>query len=358
MKIYFVIKINKLNMEAQNAILTKIKNETEQQLQSQILPLLSQLVNNKIKEESDKFFEKTNILGDIFPKPKGSGLFRTCGKCCVCKENSKGLTDSFSKAANSVRFSTDQFKPDEYILLCSGYGKHIQRYPVEMRSDTWTKSNECRADYITNYGSIVNLYFYHRNGPNITIHKKGNNILTQEFITHYNEFINYSASGLRNDNYGSKELNHIDLANIIGTYNEYNPKSSEIYRIEKQKEEIKKMTLDLQKRETELVKNEKKLYEKQQEFEEEKKQFEEEKKIHKQKSKNLLKRENSVFLKESIKSIHQELSDISYSISDVIDLLEDVDPLIEQRLTQTIQKLTLIFNNDNDNDNVIHATPL
>lgn len=355
-----MIEINKLNMEAQNAILTKIKNETEQQLQSQILPLLSQFVNNKIKEESDKFFEKTNILGDIFPKPKGSRLFRTCGKCCVCKENSKGLYANFSNAANSVGFSTDQFKPDEYILLCSGYGVLNSCYPVEMYNhkgtQMWRKSNECRGDYITNYGSIVNLYLYHRNGPNVTIHQMGHNMLTQEFITQYNKFINYSASGLRSDGQGQRKLNHIDLANIIGTYNEYNPKSSEVYRIEKQKEEIKKMTLDLQKRETELVKNEKKLYEKQQEFEEEKKQFEEEKKIHKQKSKILLKRENSVFLKESIKSIHQELSDISYSLSDLIDLLEDVDPLVEQRLTQTIQKLTLIFNNDNDN--VIHATPL
>ena len=281
MKIYFVIEINKLNMEAQNAILTKIKNETEQQLQSQILPLLSQLVNNKIKEESDKFFEKTNILGDIFPKPKGSGLFRTCGKCCVCKENSKGLTDSFSKAANSVGLTTDKFKPDEYILLCSGYGLLHSCYPVEMYHDEkgtqmWRKSNECRGDYITNYGSIVNIYVYHRNRPNITLHQMGHNMLTQEFITHYNKFINYSASHVGNDN--SKKLTHFELANIIGTYNEYNPKSSEIYRIEKQKEEIKKMTLDLQKRETELVKNEKKLYEKQQEFEEEKKQFEEEKK--------------------------------------------------------------------------------
>ena len=56
-----------------------------------------------------------------------------------------------------------------------------------------------------------------------------------------------------------------------------------------------------------------------------------------------VKRENDVFIKESIKSVHEELNDISYSLSDVIDLLDDIDPIIEQRLNQTIQKLSCLF---------------
>ena len=356
-------------MEAQNAILTKIKNETEQQLQSQILPLLSQLVNKKIEEESEKFFEKTNILGDIFPKPIGSGIFKACGKCCRCTSTNTELVfnEDYLNKCHEIRISSENFhlRNDEYILVCSAYGYLPECYPlcISYTMDSISGTNKIlivndnfRGIYITNYGSIIYLDKNMQSDLTITTYHTGQNMLTQEFITYYNNYIDYSASGLRTDNYGSKRLTHNDLEKIIDTYKKYNPKASELYRIEKQKEEIKKMTLDLQKRETELVKNEKNLHETCLDFKEEKRQFEEEKKIHKQKSKDLLKRENSVFLKESIKSIHQELSDISYSLSDVIDLLEDVDPLIEQRLTQTIQKLTLIFNNGNEN--VIHATPL
>ena len=334
-------------MEVQKNILSKIKDETEQHLKGELFPLISQLVENKMKEETDKFFDETNILGDVFPKLVGSGLFRTCGKCCICEQNNQGDWCGWSDAANSTDFITDKLKDDEYILLCSGYGNNTERYPVERcydgKKNLWKPLNEVRGEYITNYGSIINLYKYHRNGPNISIYHEGQNMLTQEFITYYNKYIDYSASSLRTDNYGSKRLTHNDLKNIITTYNQYNPKASEIYRIEKQKREIEKMTLDLQQRETILIQDEKILHEKQIEYMKEKEKFTEEKKIHKRKSKNLLRRENSVFLKESIKSVHQELKDISYSLSDTIDLLDDIDPIIEQRLNQTIQKLNTMF---------------
>lgn len=337
-------------MEVQKNILSKIRDETGEHLKSEIFPLISQLVETKMKEESEKFLDGTNILGDVFPKLVGSGLFRTCGKCCVCKENSQGDWSGWSDAANSTEFNTDGLNDDEYILLCSGYGINPGRYPVERCYDggknLWKPLCEVRGEYLTNYGSIINLYKYHSKGPNISIYHKGENMLTQEFITYYNNYIDYSASNLRTDNYGSKRLTHNDLKNIITTYNQYNPKASENYRIEKQKQEIEKMTLGLQEREIELVTDKQLLYEKQLEYAKEKEKFTEEKKIHKQKSKNLLKRENSVFLKESIRSVHQELKDISYSLSDAIDLLDDVDPIIEQRLNQTIQKLNSMFNGE------------
>src|SRR6056300_1175401 len=144
-------------MEVQKNILFKIRDETEKHLKGELLPLISDLVITKMKEESDKFFDKTNILGDIFPKPIGSGLFRTCGKCCVCKKNSQGLPGSgFSKAANGAGFSTDELKKDEYIILCSGYGM-MNRYPAEMYHvkgvQMWKAKDEIRGEYITNYGS-------------------------------------------------------------------------------------------------------------------------------------------------------------------------------------------------------------
>lgn len=342
-------------MEVQQNILSKIRNETKQHLQSEIFPLISQLVENKMKEESSKFFEKTNILGDIFPKPIGSGIFKACGKCCRClRENEElKLTDinSLNKCPGLGIQSKSNLRSDEYIFLCSGYGNLCECFPIDViyqytnagcNNGIITKDN-FRGVYITNYGTIIELHKNRHSDITITTYHTGQNMLTQEFITYYNNYIDYSASGLRTDNYGSKRLNHNDLKYIIDTYNEYNPKASEVYRIEKQKEEIEKMTLDLQQRETEIIQDEKILYEKQMEFIKEKEKYTEEKKIHKQKSKNLLRRENSVFLKESIKSVHQELKDISYSLSDTIDILDDIEPSIEQRLNQIIQKLNDMF---------------
>lgn len=346
-------------MEVQKNILSKIKDETEQHLKDELFPLISQLVENKMKEESDKFFDETNILGDVFPKLIGSGLFRTCGKCCRCTRTNEEIVfneDYLKECAYKIGVSSENYnlRNDEYILVCSAYGYLHECYPlgISYTNDkiSGTKKmlvvkDHFRGEYLTNYGSLIDLYKDNR-GARYNIYHEGQNMLTQEFITYYNKYIDYSATHLRKDGYGSGRLTHNDLKNIITTYNQYNPKASENYRIEKQKREIEKMTLDLQQRETEIVQDEKILHEKQIEFIQDKEKFTEEKKIHKRKSKNLLRRENSVFLKESIKSVHQELKDISYSLSDTIDLLDDIDPIIEQRLNQTIQKLNTMFSEE------------
>jgi len=345
-------------MEVQKNILSKIKDETEQHLKGELLPLISDLVETKMKEESDKFFDKTNILGDIFPKLISLGLFRTCGKCCRCTRKNTELIfdDDYIKKCNENGVSSENYnlRNDEYILLCSAYGYLHECYPLDISytSDrvSGTKKilvvkNNFRGEYITNYGSIIYLYKDQR-GTRYNIYHEGKNMLSQEFITYYNNYIDYSSSHLRKDGYGSSRLTHNDLKNIVKSYDQYNPKASENYRIEKQKEEIEKMTLNLQQRETEIVHDEKILHEKQIEFIKEIEKFTEEKKIHKEKSKNLLRRENNVFLKESIKSVHQELKDISYSLSDTIDLLDDIDPSIEQRLNQIIQKINTMFSEE------------
>ena len=38
----------------------------------------------KIKEETGKYLDNTDILWDIFPKPIGNSLFRSCGNCHHC----------------------------------------------------------------------------------------------------------------------------------------------------------------------------------------------------------------------------------------------------------------------------------
>lgn len=346
-------------MEVQKNILSKIKDETDQHLKGELFPLISQLVETKMKEERDKFFDETNILGDVFPKLVGSGLFRTCGKCCRCTRTNEEIVfneDYLKECAYKIGVSSENYnlRNDEYILVCSAYGYLHECYPlgisytndrVSGTKKTLVVKDHFRGEYLTNYGSIIYLYKDQR-GTRYNIYHEGQNMLSQEFITYYNNYIDYSSSHLRKDGYGSSRLTHNDLKNIVKTYDQYNPKASENYRIEKQKEEIEKMTLNLQQRETEIVQDEKILHEKQIEFIKEIEKFTEEKKIHKEKSKNLLRRENNVFLKESIKSVHQELKDISYSLSDTIDLLDDIDPSIEQRLNQMIQKINTMFSEE------------
>ena len=72
-------------MNPQEKILNEIGKASKELIQSKISPLIDQLVTTKINQETDKFFESVNILGDIFPKPEDSGLFRFCGSCCKCK---------------------------------------------------------------------------------------------------------------------------------------------------------------------------------------------------------------------------------------------------------------------------------
>src|SRR6056300_64440 len=113
-------------MEVQKNILFKIRDETEKHLKGELLPLISDLVITKMKEESDKFFDKTNILGDIFPKPIGSGLFRTCGKCCRCTRTNEEIVfnEDYLKKCNEIKVSSENYnlRNDEYILVCSAYG--------------------------------------------------------------------------------------------------------------------------------------------------------------------------------------------------------------------------------------------
>ena len=346
-------------MDVQQNILRTIKNDTNDLLKSHIYPSISQLIELKMKEETDKILSATNILGDVFPKPNGTGMFRCCGKCCRCLETGSIFTEAYINECNKIQYKQDkhnitsQLRDDEYILLCSAYGCLDVCYPVKECTDatgtrkTYHVREELRGEYITNYGSVVSLHSNYSTKHSLHIYYSNTQLLTEEFIIYYIDFIHYSSSGMRkDDSRGTQRLTHTQLDKKIKEYNSYNPKASELYRLQKQKENIETMTGELQLRETLLVKNINVLAEDMIEFEKEKTEFEKEKvafektkQIHKNKSKSLLKRENSVFIKESIKSVHQELTDISYTLSDVIDLLDVVDPIIEQRVEQTIQKL-------------------
>lgn len=379
-------------METHDTILKKTKESLNKVLINTIYPSISELITIKLKEECDKFIENTNdeiknninsticnlidieikkekenhlkkfnINDSVFPKPIGSGLFRYCGKCCFCSGISDESKIKLMEEYNKLGSVGVRLKAEEYFFICSGlcigghqYGEGrrglIERHGYNKPDgyhETFNRSNCCNEIFVTNYGSIIQLSVNMRGLQDPYIKRIGHNPITQACITILNNNITKKCDSDFYKNDGNLYYNPSDiLKDFIETYDSLNPRASELYFIEKQKDTVENMTIELQKRETILVKDKKELEEKTTDFNNEKENFEEEKKIHKEKSKNLLKRENSIFIKESIHSVHQELKDISYSLSDIIDLLDDIDPIIEQRTNQTIKKLNTIFSEE------------
>jgi len=70
-----------------------------------------------MKEETDKFLSATNILGDVFPKPNGTGMFR----CCRCLETGSIFTEvtkqkELAKANELKRVETEYMnRANEYM---------------------------------------------------------------------------------------------------------------------------------------------------------------------------------------------------------------------------------------------------
>jgi hypothetical protein len=384
-------------MEIHDNILQKTKKDLNELLINTIYPSISELITIKLKEECDKFIEitndkiknninsticdlidvgikkekenhlkKFNISESVFPKPIGYGLFRYCGKCCFCSETPDEKKNGLMGEYNKLNCKISELKGDEYFFICSGLCTSGNRYGEGMRglieineyNDSkglhhikYHPSNCCSEIFLTNYGSIIQLYINMSGLKDPYIIRRGGHPITQTCITSLNNNIIkklYSDFYKNDGNFrinGGQPIWDI-LKDLIQTYDILNPVASELYFIEKQKDTLENMTIELQKRETDIIRDKKELEEKTKGFINEKENFEEEKKIHKQKSRNLLKRENSVFLKESIHIVHQELKDISYSLSDIIDLLDDIDPIIEQRINQTIKKLNTIFSEE------------
>ena len=350
-------------MEIQDKILKEISIKSKELIQNEIVPYINNLVDLKLGKEKEKFYDETNILGDIFPK-RTNGF---CGNCHLCNLNSEYYKQSGYDSETYDKWKKECIKinsckigehcklyDDEYIILCSrifrhnhgsyyytNYGRlcfdqYCGNYGIQIYTHKW-------RDKITMYGSdgcggrnpgVISEYF----------DKKV--LLSNEYIDILNtvDLMTYSGSGHYFNTHLFNKLIHI--------YKKYNPKASEIYKIEKEKLEIKNMIEELQKKEQIIVLENNKLENKKIELEKEiqilnnnKIQLDSEKKIHKQKSKNLLKRENAVYTKEIVKSVHEELTDISVTLLDLIDLIE-VEPVINQRLEQIIHKLNNMYNSD------------
>jgi len=350
-------------MDLQDKILKEISIESKELIHNELLPYINNLVDLKLGKEKDKFYDETNILGDIFPK-NSNGF---CGNCHLCNLNSEYYkhynynSETYDKWKNECGIHSYKISEycklydDEYIILCS------RRYNGDSRQ-LYYYTNYGRLCFIQSNSNTIWIYTRDRGGHNIMMY--GNDgqcgrpkgglseyfdkrvLLSNEYIDILNtvDLMKYSSSGSYFDTYLFNRLIHI--------YKKYNPKASEIYKIEKEKSEIKIMIEDLQKKEQFIVLENKKLEDKKIELNKEiqiidnnKIQLDSLQKIHKQKSKNLLKRENAVYTKEIIKSVHEELTDISVTLLDLIDLIE-VEPVINERLEQIINKLNNMYKSD------------
>ena len=217
-------------MNIQLNILTKIQNDTNELIKSHVFPSIQQLVEHKIKEEKEKFFDNTNILGDIFPKPIGTGLFRSCGHCSRCKH--RIIDSDFISAHNNIGFTVEGLESDEYILLCTALGKDneglfIQEFgrndPRKGYIKNYQTFNNGRGVYTSNYGSMLWLGMKGPNPVEVQITSKGSYPLTQEFINYYNLYIQLCNSIPNNPN-----MNNVGN-NILSIYQSNNPKASELF---------------------------------------------------------------------------------------------------------------------------------
>ena len=251
-----------------------------------------------------KFFEKTNILGDVFPKPsENHGHFSFCGVCDLCNgkyhsyegiDNIKWKEDCINSISTVIDENSVKLYDDEYILLCSWryiYDNNSNYYYSNYGRLCWTSQHNGHL-YITSEKWLNRCVMYGNDGhggrakPVLSEHFNKEILLTIEYINLLNtlDLTNYN-----------KHFDYHLFNKLIHVYRSFNPKASDIYRIEKKKEEVENMVKGLQNKETKIINDEKLLSEKlieftkdKEKFKKEKADFEKDKQIYKQKSKILL----------------------------------------------------------------------
>jgi len=343
-------------MDPQLKILTSIREESLGLINSKIAPLITELVDKKINKTREEWLTKMNIVGDVFPKPSQpiQKIFRLCGACPRCiidnqRANGSKIGDDINKTGVKIDVPENLF-PDEYILICSS-SKPPPTYSQQ-------SSNNSPTYYISNYGRHFMVMDNGRGRQGrIEGTSNDNNLppLTQEFINYYNSIKFYGGEW---ESVFEKESSR----KMIYEYQSHNPKSSAVYKLEKDKEHIQKMTSQLQLSEAGLVSEHGRLKSmednillREKTLKENEMKLTDKINIYKKKSLNLLERENKVSIKESIKTIQQELLDISLSISEILDIRGE--PILEGRLEQVIGKLNHLQRpNEKLHEEVIIAT--
>ena len=345
-------------MDPQQKILTSIREESLGLINSKIAPLITELVDKKINKTREEWLTKMNIVGDVFPKPSQpiQKIFRLCGACPRCiidnqRANGSKIGDDINKTGVKIDVPENLF-PDEYILICSS-SKPPPTYSQQ-------SSNNSPTYYISNYGRHFMMMDNGRGRQGrIEGTSNDNNLppLTQEFINYYNSIKFYGGEW---ESVFEKESSR----KMIYEYQSHNPKSSAVYKLEKDKGHIQKMTSQLQLREAGLVSEHGRLKSmednillREKTLKENELKLTDKINIYKKKSLNLLERENKVSIKESIKTIQQELLDISLSISEILDIRGE--PILEGRLEQVMGKLNHLQGpNEELREEVIIATEI
>ena len=157
-------------MEIQDKILKEISIKSKELIQNEIVSYINNLVDLKLGKEKEKFYDETNILGDIFPKLENGGF---CGKCRLCNKDSeyyKLYSDSDKIYYNEKwkeECSISSYKiseqcklyDDEYIILCS------RRYNGD-QNNTHYYTNYGRLCFIQSNSSEIWIYTSDRGGNN------------------------------------------------------------------------------------------------------------------------------------------------------------------------------------------------
>jgi hypothetical protein len=342
-------------MDPQQKILNSIREESLGLINSKIGPLITELVDKKINQTREEWLTEMNIVGDVFPKPSRpiQKIFRLCGACPRCQATDqaiKSMATDINKTEVKIDVPENLF-PDEYILICSS-----SKPPPTFSQQS---SNNSGTWYISNYGRpfMMSDNGRGRQGGLWDATSNDNDLspLTQEFINYYNSFKFYGGQ------YGA-QFETESSQKMISEYQSHNPKSKDIYKLEKDKEQIQKMTSQLQRSEAGLVSEQARLKSmeynillREKTLKENEMELTDKINIYKKKSLNLLERENKVSIKESIRTIQQELLDISLSISEILDIRGE--PILEGRLEQVMGKLNHLQGpNEELREEVIIAT--
>lgn len=306
----------------------------------------------------------------LFPNKAYNQKFQYCGKCKICENLKKHNNYEIEKHKwyNNLNKFKKQFvdelkmEKDEYFFMCFSHRSNSNL--------TWYGSNDtdkyCYKNHLlSNYGKLVSVHFsnYCRcDKINITL-MNSYDMITQETLNNINKFHNviyYPPPG--HNEYGI--LFNYELLDYILRQVENKANLSELYNIEKRKDDLNLIMKDLQTKETEYIKLKYEVDSKIEEVKKEKELLNKNNNKYKDKLKILLSRENKINFKEKLKDLYQDLKDNAISLHNCIDIIDLPNDIFEKRITQIIESLNNMMKTnhllvaESINDNIIMAEPL
>lgn len=321
-------------MEFKKEIVRNVSSEIKSLFSQNINSLVDIAVNQKLKEEKDKFYEKLNVCQEEFIETKEIGLFRHCGECDYCKQNylveNKVVNNPSCQTVylNNLikkKIKESHLYDNEYLFICTCEPKYMN-------------SNRPNNHILTsNYGRLIHLNHNHNNDIYISSAQNHNIHLNREYFKILNTL---DRSNYYSNSYNNSHIINITYSTIMDIYQEYHPKATEIFTIEEKTLKLKNKEIEIKLLEDNYKKKYEELSKKEDELIKKEIKLENDIKVHKEKIKNLFKRENDIKLKETIYSCKTELLKSAMGLNDIISIIpwpEDDDyDLIQTKINEVI----------------------